>query len=353
MKTHFITVDNAWPAILNRNTVGTMPATEYFPVHGFASDLHYSLLPDGVLANLFRIESPERLMYGLILKNLPPSSGVQVYSHHAPGAADSRYLALSSLVPYRTSFSPLHGFASLLSGYSMAREIEQLEAATRETYETLRRAAEIAGPGLSLLGSPTPLLETLGPVKINGVALEGQGPVAYNLSYLRLGPARLAMLIAFNAFPAPRAAEIPRPPADLEYLAATCVHLPMADDLAKLDSEVEDYLTFLHYFRKSTARPASGFPDPGQVRGEQVLTLKGKVLAKHYVLLFGSNLEDLRTKTHAYFRDLCKAGISFHANMIRTRENYSHLYPGCFRLLHDGVRVDVSDVPAIVNRLHP
>ena len=352
MKTHFITVDNAWPALREADRVGSMGAAEYFPVHAFASDLHYTLLPNGVLANLFRIVRPDHLSYARILESLPPSSGLQVYSHHVPGGVFSRYLALSSLVPYRCSFSPLHGFASLLNGYSMVREMEHLESATRETYNVLMKSVELEQQGLSLMGSPAPLLEVLGPVRIKGASLEGQDSVTYNLSYLRLGPARLAMLIAFNAFPASQGPSLPHPSSDLEYMAATCVHLPEADALTRLDSEVEDYLTFLHYFRKAEGRPESGFPDPGVIRGQGALTLKGKVLAKHYVLLFGASLEDLRLKAHAYFRDLCRAGVSFHANMIRTRENYAHLYPGCFRLLHDGVRLEQSSVPPVLKGLH-
>jgi hypothetical protein len=39
--------------------------------------------------------------------------------------------------------------------------------------------------------------------------------------------------------------------------------------------------------------------------------------------------------------------------MIRTRESYSHLYPGNFRLLNDGLRMEAVQVPGILRRLHP
>src|SRR5581483_475913 len=127
------------------------------------------------------------------------------------------------------------------------------------------------------------------------------------------------LLVEFNAFPTPGEGRLPHPARDLEYLSATCIHQPQAEDLARLDSEVEDYLTFLHFFRKAgSPSPETAFPNPPPFRPDASVTLKGKILAKHYVLLFGTTLSDLRLKAQDYFRDLCSMGISFHASMIRT-----------------------------------
>jgi hypothetical protein len=291
--------------------------------------------------------------FGRILDGLPACSGLQLYSHHHPETGDRGFLALSALVDYRSPFAPLRGFGSLLSGTPISKEIERLELATRETYGILVRSAEMESPYLQLMGNPTPLLQILGPLRLSEASLECRETITYNLSYLLLGPARLALLIEFNSLPAPAKDRVPHPSTDLEYLSATCIHQPQSEDLARLDAEVEDYLTFLHYFRKAGNRSDSGFPaletggtDPG-------ITLKGRILAKHYVLLFGTTLTDLRLKAQDYFRDLCRLGISFHASMIRTRENYSHLYPGNFRLLNDGLRLESSQVQAVLGRLHP
>jgi len=365
VKTHCITIDNAWPALKEKGLAGTLPVTEAYPVHAFASDLHYTLLPSGIMTCLFGVSSSSGLGFGRILESLPPSSGLQMYSHHVPGGEGAQFLALSSLVAYRYPFSPSQGFASLLSGNSLARELENLEGSTRDTFGTLVTAVAHDSGSLRLLGNPTPLLQVLGPLRLNEASLECRDTVTFNLSYLLLGPSRLALLVEFNAFPAAEGARIPNPASDLEYLSATCIHQPEDGDLARLDSEVEDYLLFLNYFRKANSRPGSGpgsgpgagaelgFPGLDNIRSGPSVTLKGKVLAKHYVLLFGTGLADLRLKAQDYFRDLCRMGISFHASMIRTRENYRHLYPGCYRLLTDGVRMEAGHVPAVLRALHP
>lgn len=353
MKTHFITVDNAWPALKERGMAGILPAVEMYPVHGFASDLHYTLLANGVLTCLFQAPSVTGMNVDRILEGLPVSSGLQIYSHHIPGGEDSQFLALSSLVPYRYPFSPLQGFGALVKSHSLGQEMERLELSTRETYETLLRCVNGESGALRLLSNPTPLLQILGPIRINEASLECSDSITYNLSYLLLGPSRLALLVEFNAFSVPGQGVVPHPAHDLEYLAATCIHQPKAQDLTRLDSEVEDYLTFLNFFRKAGPTREVGFPSPDFHGGEQSVTLKGKVLAKHYVLLFGSTLVDLRLRAQDYIRDLCRMGISFHASMIRTRENYCHLYPGNYRLLSDGIRIEASKVPSVLKALHP
>ena len=58
MKTHYITVDNAWPALKEKGMAGSLPQAEAFPLQAFASDLHYTILPNGVLTSLFSAPSP-------------------------------------------------------------------------------------------------------------------------------------------------------------------------------------------------------------------------------------------------------------------------------------------------------
>lgn len=352
MKTHFITVDNAWPALKEKGMAGALPPEEVFPLHAFGPELHYTILPNGILSCLFDVRPNPAIEFGRILEGMPPCSGLQLYSHHHPETGDRSFLSLSGLVEYRSPFAPLQGFGSLLSGSAISKEIERLELSTRETYGTLIRSAEKESPYLQLMGNPTPLLQILGPLRLSEASLECKEAITYNLSYLLLGPARLALLVEFNAFPGPSEFRLPHPSRDLEYLSATCIHQPQSEDLARLDTEVEDYLTFLHYFRKAGTRSDSGFPSLDQSRRDPGITLKGRILAKHYVLLFGTTLTDLRLKAQDYFRDLCSIGISFHASMIRTRDNYSHLYPGNFRLLNDGLRLDSSQVQAVLRRLH-
>jgi hypothetical protein len=353
MNTHFITVDNAWPALKEKGMAGPLPPVEAFPLHAVASDLHYTILPSGVLTCLFSAGKSRPIGFARILDGLPASSGLQLYTHHHPETGGRNFLALSSLVDYRSPFSPFQGFGSLLSGGVLSRELERLEGATRETYDMLRRCVQPDAPSLELLGNPTPLLQVLGPLRLSEASLECREIIAYNLSYLLLGPSRLALLIEFNAFPAGGTEGIPRPSGDMEYLSATCVHLPHQEDLARLDAEVEEYLTFLHFFRRAGARAETGFPKAdGPATGPGV-TLKGRVVGKHYVLLFGGALSDLRLKAQEYFRELCRARISFHASMIRTRENYSHLYPGNFRVLEEGIRIESSRVPSLLEELHP
>ncbi len=353
MKTHFITIDNAWPALKERGMAGIIPSAEMYPVHGFASDLHYTLLANGVLTCLFQASSIAGMAMDRILEVMPVSSGLQAYSHHVPGGTDEQFLALSALVPFRYPFSPLQRFGALVNNHALGQELERLELSTRETYETLLRCVNGEAGSLRLLSNPTPLLQVLGPIRINEASLECLDSITYNLSYLMLGPARLALLVEFNAFNAPGKGPVPHPAHDLEYLAATCIHQPEAQELRRLDSEVEDYLTFLNFFRKAGPSREPGFPAPDLFRGELPVTLKGKALAKHYVLLFGATLVDLRLRAQDYIQDLCRMGISFHASMIRTRENYCHLYPGNYRLMSDGVRIEVSQVPAVLKALHP
>jgi hypothetical protein len=353
VKTHFITVDNAWPALKEKGMAGTLPPAEAFPLQSFASDLHYTILPNGVLTSIFTAASPSEIGFSRILEGLPPCSGLQLYSHHHPDTGDRKFLALSALVDYRCPFSPLQGLGSMLTGGAISRELEKLELATRETYAVLVRCAQSDSASLQLLGNPTPLLQVLGPLRLCEASLEAAGAITYNLSYLLLGAARLAILIEFNSFPASGEHMLPHPSGDLEYLSATCIHQPAKEDLARLDSEVQEYLTFLRYFRKPGEIHDAAQPTIPTFATQAGVTLKGRALAKHYVLLFGSTLTDLRLKAQDYFRDLCRAGISFHASMIRTRESYSHLYPGNFRLLNDGLRMEAVQVPGILRRLHP
>ncbi len=353
MKTHFVTVDNAWPALKERGMAGTLPQAEAFPLQAFASDLHYTILPNGVLTSLFSAACPSEIGFSRMLDGLPPCSGLQLYTHHTPDADDRKFLTLSALVDYRCPFSPMQGLGSMLTGGAISRELEHLELATREAYAVLIRCAEPDSRYLQLLGNPTPLLQVLGPMRLCEASLESTGAITYNLSYLLLGASRLAILIEFNSFPDSGQQALPHPSGDLEYLAATCIHQPPKDDLAKLDSEVEEYLTFLRYFRKPGPVGESGRTHSFPLQADQRPVMKGRVLAKHYVLVFGSSLTDLRLKAQDYFRDLCRAGISFHASMIRTRESYSHLYPGNFRLLNDGVRMEAAQVPGTLRRLHP
>ena len=353
MKTHFITVDNAWPALKEKGMAGTLPQAETFPLQAFASDLHYTILPNGILTSLFAAACPSDIGFSRILEGLPACSGVQLYSHHHPDTGGRKFLALSALVDYRCPFSPLQGIGSVLTGRAISRELERLELATRETYASLVRCAEPYSAVMQLLGNPTPLLQLLGPLRLCEASLESDGAITYNLSYLMLGPARLAILIEFNAFPSAGEQGLPLPSGDLEYLSATCVHQPPKDELAKLDTEVHEYLTFLRYFRNPGKPVAPDLPLPEAFQSDRGITMKGAALAKHYVLLFATNLSDLRIKAQDYFRDLCRAGVSFHASMIKTRESYSHLYPGNFRLLNDGVRLESARVPALLRRLHP
>jgi hypothetical protein len=353
MNTHFITVDNAWPALKEKGIAGPLRPAEAYPLHAVASDLHYTILPSGVLTCLFSAAKSRTLGFSRILDSLPASSGLQLYTHHHPEKGERDFLALSALVDYRSPFSPFQGFGSLLSGGVLSRELERLEGATRETYDMLRRCVQPDAPALELLGNPTPLLQILGPLRLSEVSLECKETIAYNLSYLLLGPSRLALLVEFNAFPAAGAEGIPRPPEDMEYLSATCIHLPHTEDLARMDAEVEEYLAFLHFFRRVGARAQAGFPlAEGPSTGPGV-SLKGRVTAKHYALLFGGTLSDLRLKAQEYFRELCRARISFHASMIRTRKNYSHLYPGNFRVLEEGIRIEASRIPSLLGGLHP
>jgi hypothetical protein len=352
MNTHFITVDNAWPALKEKGMAGPLHPAEAYPLHAVASDLHYTILPSGVLTCLFSAEKSRSLGFSRILDGLPASSGLQLYTHHHPETGERGFLALSALVDYRSPFSPFQGFGSLLSGGVLTRELERLEGATRETYDMLRQCVQPDASALELLGNPSPLLQILGPLRLSEVSLECNDTIAYNLSYLLLGPSRLALLIEFNAFPVGGSEGIPRPSQEMEYLSATCIHLPQTEDLARMDREVEEYLTFLHFFRRAGARAATGFPlADGPAAGPGV-SLKGRVLAKHYVLLFGGTLSDLRLKAQEYFRELCRARISFHASMIRTRENYSHLYPGNFRVLEEGIRIEASRIPSLLEGLH-
>lgn len=354
MKTHFITVDNAWPALKEKGMAGVLSPSDTFPLHAVSSDLHYTILPDGVLTSLFAAPCPSDIGYSRILESLPPGSGLQSFSHHHPVTGDRKFVALSALVDYRYPFAPLKALgASMLTGRIIARELEQLELATRETYGTLIRCAQTDSGNLNLLGNPTPLLQVLGPLRLNNASLEASGGITYNLSYLLLGESRLAILVEFNALLIPGEHAPPYPDADLEYLAATCINQPAREDLARLDTEVEEYLGFLRYFRKAGQVMDQGISPPIPFQGDSGLAMKGKALAKHYVLLFGTTLAELRLKAQGYFRDLCRAGVSFHASMIKTRENYSNLYPGNFRLRSDGIRLEAAQVPGILRRLHP
>lgn len=351
MKTHHITVDNAWPALKEKGMAGVLPAALAYPIHAFASDLHYTLLPNGVLTCLFEAESFAGLPMDRILPGLPESGGMQVYSHHPLEGPPGRFLALSAPVAYQCPFSPLAGFGSLVRRQALARELMELETQTRAAYDTLLAAVQGVGQ-LNLLSNPTPLLGALGPLRINEAALESGETVSYNLSYLLLGPARLALLVEFNAFPKPDGPAVPLPAAGLEYLAATCIHRPSQEDLVRLNLETDDYLTFLHFFRKAGSGRTTAFPSL-DLLGEEAVGLKGKLLAKHYVLLFGASLATLRIRAQEYFQALSRQGISFHAAMIRTRENYCHLYPGNYKILGDGVRLEESEVPAVLQMVQP
>ena len=353
MKTHFITVDNAWPALKEKGMAGVLSQSETFPLHAVSSDLHYTILPDGVLTSLFAAACPSEIAYSRIFENLPQGSGLQAFSHHHPVTGDRKFIALSAPVEYRCPFAPLKVLgSSLLTGRAIAQELERLELATRETYGNLIRCAQMDPGNLELLGNPTPLLQVLGPLRLCDASLEASGGITYNLSYLMLGPSRIAILIEFNALMLPGEHAPPHPDADLEYLAATCIHQPARKDLARLDAEVEEYLGFLRYFRKPGQVNDPGPLPPIPFQGDSGLAMKGKALAKHFVLLFGTTLAELRMKAQDYFRDLCRAGVSFHASMIKTRENYSNLYPGNFRLQSDGIRLEAAQVPGILHRLH-
>ena len=351
MKTHHITVDNAWPALKEKGMAGVLPAALTYPVHAFASDLHYTLLPNGVLTCLFEAESFAGLAFDRALQGLPESGGLQVYSHHPLDGSPSRFLALSAPVEYQCPFSPLRGLGTLVRHNALGKELLKLEGQTRITYDSLLSCLQ-GGGKVRLLSNPSPLLGALGPLRVMEAALESGDSITYNLSYLLLGPARLALLVEFNAFPKPGAEAIPLPAPGLEYLAATCLHRPTQEDLVRLNLETDDYLTFLHFFRKASSGRTSAFPSL-DLLGEPAVSLKGKVLAKHYVLLFGTSLASLRVRAQEYFRDLSRQGVSFHASMIRTRENYCHLYPGNYKLLGDGVRLEEAEVPAILRMVQP
>ena len=354
MKTHFITVDNAWPALKEKGMAGVLSQSETFPLQAVSSDLHYTILPDGVLTSLFVAACPSDIGYARILESLPPGSGLQAFTHHHPVTGDRKFIALSALVDYRCAFAPLKALGlSQLIGRAIARELERLELATRETYDTLILCAQKDSGNLELLGNPTPLLQVLGPLRFCDASLEASSGITYNLSYLLLGASRLAILVEFNALPLPGDHSPPHPDGDMEYLAATCIHQPAKEDLARLDAEVEEYLGFLRYFRKAGQVNDPEILPPIPFQGDSGLAMKGKSLAKHYVLLFGTTLAELRHKAQDYFRDLCRTGISFHASMIKTRENYSNLYPGNFRLRSDGIRLEAAQVPGILRRLHP
>ena len=331
---------------------GRLPACEAYPVHAFASDLHYALLPSGVLTCLFGAGGFSRVDFGRVLETLPEASGFQVYTHHIPGDHSAGFLALSAPVAYQSPFAPLQGMGSLLRHQFLAKELARLDEATQATYETLVRCVQ-GESGVQLLSNPTPLLQILGPLRVAEAALDCTGTIAYNLSYMLLGPSRLALLVDFNAFPGPSEASIPLPSPELEFLSATCVHKPGPEDLARLDVEAEDYLTFLHFFRKAGTGRGEGFPPLDLMASEGGLTLRGRVLAKHYVLLFGTSLASLRVRAQEYFRDLCRMGISFHASMIRTRENYCHLYPGNFGVLGDGICLEADQVGDVLRRVQP
>ncbi len=358
MKTHFITVDNAWPALKERGMAGVIPASEAYPVHALASDLHYTLLENGVLSCLFQAKSLTSIHFDNVLNGLPYSSGLQLYSHHLPSGEANHFLALSSLVPYRYQFSPLRGFVSLIKRHSLNHELESLQYSTRDSYETLLHSVEGESKNLNLLSNPSPLLQVLGPIRISEGNIKCSESITYNLSYLLLEPSRLALLIEFNDFMFPEYCEMFHPTNDLatsglEYLAATCIHRPDAEGLSKLDVETEDYQSFLKFFRKEGQTKEKGFPALDLKISEKSPNPKGKVLAKHYVLLFGSSLVDLMLKVQGYIRDLCHKGVSFHASMIRTRENYCHLYPGNYRLINDGILMDAYQAPFILKALHP
>lgn len=352
MKTHFITVDNAWPALKEKGMAGILPAATAFPIHAFASDLHYTLLPNGVLTCLFEADGFSGLAFDRILQGMPDAGGLQVYSHHTPKGPPTYFLALSAPVAYQCPFAPLQGLGTLIRHHALAKEMEALATHTRSTYDSL--LACLNGEGrVHLLSNPTPLLGALGPLRIAGAELECAGEsITYNLSYLLLGPARLAFILEFNAFPKPGGEAIPLPAPGLEYLAATCFHRPSQEDLVRLNLETEDYLTFLHFFRKAGTVRTGSFPAV-DLSAEPSVSLKGKVLAKHYILLFGDSLASLRVRTQEYIRELCQRHISFHASMIRTRENYCHLYPGNYKLLGDGVRLEGAEVPAVLRMVQP
>jgi hypothetical protein len=353
LKTHHITVEGAWPALKEKGMAGVLPAASAYPVHAFASDLHYTLLPSGVLTCLFEAEAESfaGLFFDRILPGLPEAGGLQVYSHHPLDGPPGRFLALSAPVAYQSPFSPLGGFGSLMRRHALARELMELEARTREAYDTL--LASVQGEAqVRLLSNPSPLIGALGPLRLGDAALESGDSVTYNLSYLLLGPARLALLVEFNAFPKPGGPALPLPAPGLEYLAATCIHRPSQEDLARLNLETEDYLTFLHFFRKAALSRAGSLPSV-ELPGDGGVALKGKVLAKHYVLLFGTSLAVLRARAQEYFQALSRQGVSFHASMIRTRENYGHLYPGHYKLFSDGVRLEEAEVPAVLGMVQP
>jgi hypothetical protein len=352
LKTHFITVDNAWPALKEKGMAGKLPACEAYPVHAFASDLHYALLPNGILTCLFGAEGFARASFDRLLEGLPEASGLQVYSHHLPGNHTAAYLALSAPVAYQCPFAPLQGMGTLFKHHALAHELGKLDEATRITYEALLRCIQGEG-GVQLLSNPTPLLKILGPLRVSEASLDCAESIAYNLSYILLGPSRLALLVDFNSFPSLSDAAFPLPSPELEFLSATCVQKPGHEDLARLDVEVEDYLTFLHFFRKAATGRSEGFPSLDLIKPEGSVTLRGKVLAKHYVLLFGTSLASLRVRAQEYFRELCRRGISFHASMIRTRENYCHLYPGNYKVLSDGIRLSADDVGSVLRRVQP